>query len=46
MPLLKTHLPSSVKMRESHQVSRPLIDLAPRHKLSQAFQQLAQEITS
>lgn len=39
-PVLPVHLTSSVKMRESHQVSQPLIHYAPRHKLTQQFQQL------
>lgn len=36
-PLLPVHLSSSVKMRESHQLSRPLIHAAPSHKLTQQF---------
>lgn len=40
LPLLEPFITSSVKMRESHQTHRPLIDLAPRHKLSQQFEGL------
>ena len=36
-PLAEPFLPASVKVRESHQAARPLIDMAPRHKLTQAF---------
>ncbi|SFC28474.1 chromosome partitioning protein [Marinospirillum celere] len=39
-PVLPVHLSSSVKMRESHQVSRPLNHYAPKHKLTQQFQEL------
>lgn len=34
-PLLDTHIASSVKVRESHDVSVPLIHYAPRHKITQ-----------
>ncbi|VVO52742.1 ParA family protein [Pseudomonas fluorescens] len=37
LPVLPVYLSSSVKMRESHEVSVPLIHLAPRHKLSLEF---------
>ena len=40
LPLLEPYITTSVKMRESHQTHRPLIDLAPRHKLSQQFEGL------
>lgn len=39
-PVLPVHLTSSVKMRESHQVSRPLNHYAPKHKLTRQFQEL------
>jgi len=39
-PVLPVHLASSVKMRESHQVSKPLNHYAPKHKLTQQFQAL------
>ena len=44
MPVLRTHLSSSVKMRESHQQSTPLIHMAPTHKLTQEFQHLFAEM--
>ena len=37
MPVLDTYLSSSVKMRESHDRSLPLIHMAPKHKLTQEF---------
>jgi chromosome partitioning protein len=36
-PVLKTYLTSSVKMRESHYEMKPLIYLAPSHKLTQTY---------
>lgn len=42
LPLLDTHLSSSVIMRESHDKAMPLVSLAPRHKLTEQFQQLYQ----
>ena len=44
LPLLNTRLSSSVKMRESHNASRPLIHLAPNHKLTQEFVTLFDEL--
>lgn len=40
LPVLPVYLTSSVKMRESHQASTPLIFLEPRHKLTQQFVEL------
>ncbi|MFK8328690.1 ParA family protein [Pseudomonas sp. BJa5] len=40
MPILPVYLMSSVKMRESHQACKPLIYLAPHHKLSRQFEEL------
>lgn len=37
LPVLPVYLGASVKMRESHQASLPLIHLDPRHKLTQQF---------
>ncbi|MBD9439816.1 ParA family protein [Pseudomonas sp. PDM04] len=34
VPVLPDYLSSTIKMRESHEVSVPMIHLAPRHKLS------------
>ncbi|WP_404415309.1 ParA family protein [Marinospirillum sp.] len=39
-PVLPVHLATSVKMRESHQVSKPLHHYAPKHKLTQQFRDL------
>ena len=39
-PLMRPFLTSSVKVRESHQLSRPLIHLAPSHKLTERFEAL------
>lgn len=43
-PVLRTFLGSSVKMRESHYQQRPLVDLAPSHKLTQQFLELHAEL--
>lgn len=40
MPVLEPLLSASVKMRESHQQHQPLVELAPRHKLSRQFREL------
>ncbi|MNC25312.1 hypothetical protein D3C75_733980 [compost metagenome] len=37
LPVLPVYLSSTVKMRESHEASVPMIHLAPRHKLSLEF---------
>ena len=37
LPVLQPYLPSSVKVRESHQLALPLIHLEPNHKLTQAL---------
>lgn len=37
LPVLQPYLPASVKVRESHQLSRPLVHLDPKHKLTQAL---------
>ena len=39
-PVLEPFLRSSVKVRESHQAGRPLVHLAPGHKLTLEFQAL------
>ena len=44
--LFEAYLSSSVKMKESHHLQRPLIDLAPSHKLTQNFLALHSEIES
>ncbi|MFS2157729.1 ParA family protein [Pseudomonas sp. Pseusp122] len=40
LPVLPVYLNASVKMRESHEASTPLIHLDPRHKLTQQFVEL------
>ena len=37
LPVLQPYLPSSVKIRESHELSLPMIYLDPGHKLTQAM---------
>jgi chromosome partitioning protein len=44
LPVLKTFLGQSVKIRESHEAGRPLVRLAPRHKLSGQFRDLFESI--
>ncbi len=44
LPVLDTRLSSSVKMRESHEQCMPLVHLAPRHKLTQEFLALYDEL--
>jgi chromosome partitioning protein len=44
LPLLQTKLSSSVKMRESHGLSLPLIHMDPNHKLSREFVELYREL--
>lgn len=39
-PVLPAYLSSSIKMRESHEVSIPIVHLAPQHKLSLEFADL------
>ena len=44
LPVLNNMLPPSVLMKESHHKNKPLIHLAPEHKLSQAYLALFEEI--
>lgn len=44
LPILDTFLSSSVVMRESHDQSKPLIHHAPRHRLTEQFTQLFDEL--
>ncbi len=37
LPVLQPYLPQSVKVRESHQLARPMVHLDPGHKLTQAL---------
>ncbi|MEQ8516875.1 MAG: ParA family protein [Chromatocurvus sp.] len=43
-PVLKTYLNTSIKMKESHYTHRPLVDLAPGHKLTGQYLALQQEL--
>jgi chromosome partitioning protein len=40
LPVLQPYLSSSVKMKESHELARPMVHLDPRHKLTLEFQAL------
>jgi chromosome partitioning protein len=44
LPVLKTRLSTSVKMRESHEQATPLVHFAPRHKLTEQFLALYEEL--
>lgn len=44
LPVLKSKLSSSVKVRESHERATPLVNLDARHKLSQEFSALYFEL--
>ncbi|WP_415887238.1 ParA family protein [Neptuniibacter sp. QD37_6] len=44
LPVLKTKISASVKMRESHDDTCPLIHFAPKHKLTQEFVTLFEEL--
>lgn len=44
LPVLKTFISSSIKMKESHKESLPLIHHAPKHKLTQEFLALYDEL--
>ena len=45
LPILTTKISSSVKIRESHHQSTPMIFLSPGHKLTQEYQALYDEIS-
>jgi chromosome partitioning protein len=40
LPVLEPYLNASVKVRESHQAHRPLVELAPSHKVSRQYREL------
>ena len=46
LPVLNTKLPASIKMRESHEHSSPLIHLAPKHKLTEQYLALYDELAA
>jgi chromosome partitioning protein len=43
-PIFDTYLNTSIKMKESHRAHRPLIDLAPGHKLTGQYLDLHSEL--
>lgn len=45
LPVLNAYLSSSIKIRESHELSRPMIYLDPKHKLTQEFVALHGELS-
>jgi len=46
LPILNTLIHSSVKVKESHNISQPLINCAPKHKVTQQFCELYAEISA
>jgi chromosome partitioning protein len=40
LPILEPYLSSSVKIRESHQMAKPMIHLSPKHKLTRELKEL------
>ncbi|MFD1559882.1 ParA family protein [Paraburkholderia silviterrae] len=46
LPVLASRLSSSVKIRESHQQSVPVVHLDPGHKLAQEYRALHRELTA
>ena len=46
LPILSKKISSSVKIRESHHESTPMIFLSPRHKVTQEYKALYDEISS
>ena len=44
LPVLQPYLQASVKVRESHQLERPLIHLEPKHPLTLALLALHQRL--
>lgn len=46
LPVLNTKIATSIKIRESHQVAKPLIYFDNKHKIAQTFVQLYDELHS
>ena len=46
LPVLETKISASVKMKESHDDAKPLIHLAPSHKLTLQFVELFEELSA
>ena len=45
LPVLQPYLSASVKIKESHELARPMIHLDPRHKLTQEFVALHEAVS-
>lgn len=45
LPVRRPYLSASVKMKESHEYSKPMIHLDPRHKLTQEYEALYESLT-
>ncbi len=46
LPILKPYISSSVKIRESHRAAMPMVFMLPRHKISQEFINLYQNLNA
>ncbi len=46
LPMLASRLSASVAMRESHERATPLVNWNPRHKLTEEYEALYQELTA
>lgn len=46
LPILQPYISSSVKIRESHRAAKPLVFMLPRHKISQQFADLYQNLNT
>lgn len=46
LPVARPYLTSSVRVRESHQEHRPLVQSAPRHKVTEQYRELYRTLTS
>ena len=44
LPVLQPYLSASIKVKESHQLSRPMVHLDPRHKLTQELVSLHEQL--
>lgn len=44
LPMLNARLSHSIIIRESHRKATPLVNLAPRHKVTQEFKALFKEL--
>lgn len=46
LPILQPYISSSVKIMESHRAAKPIVFMLPRHKLSEQFVALYQNLTT